>query len=110
VKVEALFEGLNVEWMKDANCARMDVDLFFPEVGLPYNLFAKEVCATCPVSEECLWFSNETSSDYGMWGGLSPMERRRWRKQNDIGLGDSREHYEWKTKQRYLHRPIEEWA
>jgi WhiB family redox-sensing transcriptional regulator len=105
---ELLVSG-NSEWMADANCSRMDTSIFFPEDGLPYPKFAREVCALCTVKEECLWFANETSSDYGMWGGMSPTERQEWRKKNNIPLGTSKEYNEWKGRQ-YLHRPIQEWT
>jgi WhiB family redox-sensing transcriptional regulator len=110
MRAEEFLDSLGAAWMSEANCSNMDSNLFFPDTGLPYDPFVREVCGACPVQEDCLWYANETSSDYGMWGGMSPTERQLWRRRNDIALGDSREHYEWKNRQRFLHLPIEEWT
>jgi hypothetical protein len=40
---------------------------------------ARRVCATCPFSGldgPCLAHAFATGSDFGLWGGYSPMERR----------------------------------
>lgn len=67
-------------WMAEANCLGMGVDLFFPERGgcAPGETAnAKDVCRGCVVRAECL----EAGMDekFGMWGGLTPRERRRLR-------------------------------
>jgi WhiB family redox-sensing transcriptional regulator len=36
---------------------------------------AKEVCASCPVIEECRRHALEVQEQYGVWGGLSEEER-----------------------------------
>jgi len=38
---------------------------------------AREVCAQCPVQAECLEYALEHCLTHGMWGGCSPIERRR---------------------------------
>ena len=78
-------------WQEHANCKDMDLNLFFPEQkGGQYSSFIREVCEQCPVIQECLWFANETSADYGFFGGMSPEERRVWRRTNRVQLGDRR--------------------
>lgn len=78
------------EWKKDANCLNMDTSLFFSELGSNVLPFVREVCDACPVIEECLWYANETGSDHGVFGGMTPTERRLWRRDNNIELGDRR--------------------
>lgn len=85
---------LNEEWMAQANCKDMDLDLFFPELGANYDPFVKEVCLACPVIEQCAWYANETSSESGMFGGMTPFERRTWRRKNKVILGQSRAEWE----------------
>lgn len=63
-------------WMGDAACIDADPDLFFPVLGGSTS-FAKEICATCPVREEC--FEAGQDELYGVWGGTSVEERRRLR-------------------------------
>lgn len=78
------------DWKDEANCRNMDTELFFPGLGGNVPQFVKEVCAECTVSEECLWYANETSADYGVWGGMSPRERQAWRRKNRVTLGQRR--------------------
>lgn len=99
-----------MDWMDQANCRDMDVNLFFPQVtGGNYDPFAREVCASCPVQEECLWYANETSADVGMFGGLSPEQRRLWRKKKGITIGQLRSEWE-RPRTSYLHRNVGEWS
>jgi hypothetical protein len=77
-------------WQDEANCKNMDTNLFFPELGGNYLPFVREVCGDCKVVEECLWYANELNADYGFFGGMSPEERRSWRKVNGVQLGDRR--------------------
>ena len=37
---------------------------------------AKEICATCKVTDECLDYSLRTQQLRGVWGGLTAAERR----------------------------------
>jgi hypothetical protein len=38
---------------------------------------AKRICATCPVTAECLDYALRHGEKYGVWGGLTPRARRR---------------------------------
>lgn len=65
------------EWVDDAACASTDPDAFHPEFGdsAPY---AKKVCAGCPVRDACLEHALVHESHWhGIWGGLSPADRRK---------------------------------
>lgn len=63
-------------WVHRAACTGLDPELFYPDKGLPV-LEAKKVCRRCPVRVECLDWAIETRERFGVWGGLSPLERRR---------------------------------
>lgn len=65
-------------WMVDALCAQVDPEIFFPEAR-ETNKAAKRVCAGCPVRTECLEYALSASHVWGVWGGLSETERRRFR-------------------------------
>lgn len=65
-------------WTKDAVCASIDPELWFPEKG-NNSRSAKKICAACPVREECLRAALEQPERYGVWGGLSEHERRKLR-------------------------------
>jgi WhiB family redox-sensing transcriptional regulator len=72
-------------WTARAACRRADPELFFPigssgPAALKQIAAAKEICARCPVREQCLRFALGTGQDYGIWGGLTADERRRMRR------------------------------
>lgn len=71
-------------WMRRARCSSADPSTFFPSKGSgPAN--AKRICATCPVTEECLAYALEmdeaegggAQQTFGVFGGLTGPERRR---------------------------------
>lgn len=69
-------------WMAAASCAGAGPDLFFPEkdaAGSVYSL-AKQVCVTCPVRERCLEYAITNMIVDGLWGGMSPRDRRKVRR------------------------------
>lgn len=70
-----------LSWRDDAACReRPDVDFFpFPEDVHAIGR-AKEVCANCPVVEECLVYAIRTRQGDGVWGGLTPKERAKLRR------------------------------
>jgi WhiB family redox-sensing transcriptional regulator len=70
------------DWRDDAACSNSDSELFFPIAGeatpagrAQYNE-ARAVCARCPVRADCLDYSIESGLDHGMFGGMTPSERR----------------------------------
>jgi WhiB family redox-sensing transcriptional regulator len=64
-------------WRVNALCAEIPGDLWFSEATQTVeNRKAKEICQACPVKEPCLVEALEAKIDYGIWGGLGPMERR----------------------------------
>lgn len=65
-------------WLADAACRGLDVNLFYPErfSGQPAARAAKEICQTCPVTEECLIEALAVNDVWGIRGGMTPKERR----------------------------------
>lgn len=78
-RVEAQAASSAAGWREVALCAQVDPELWFPESGQP-NGKAKLVCGWCDVQAECLAFALRANEQYGVWGGLSPEERRRLRR------------------------------
>jgi WhiB family redox-sensing transcriptional regulator len=62
-------------WQEKAACLKSSPELFFYELG---EKKAKEVCAECPVSKECL--AAYLFEPYGVFGGLNPSERENLRR------------------------------
>jgi WhiB family redox-sensing transcriptional regulator len=73
-----------VDWRKRAACKDEDPELFFP-VGVDGPALlqiaeAKAVCRRCPVVNECLTWALTMGEDDGVWGAMTPDERRKLRR------------------------------
>jgi WhiB family transcriptional regulator, redox-sensing transcriptional regulator len=68
-------------WRKQANCLGADPSLFddradeTPETRAAREDVAKDICATCPVTEHCLDFARRTRARSGIWAGKTYRER-----------------------------------
>ncbi|MET9504831.1 WhiB family transcriptional regulator [Streptomyces sp. NPDC006622] len=68
-----------MEWLRSAACVGEDPELFFP-VGtsgpaLRETAGAKQVCARCPVTADCLDYALAGGPMSGVWGGTDEAER-----------------------------------
>lgn len=65
-------------WRDESLCKGKHLDFWFPPLEsstlTPFFAVAKVVCDRCPVWEDCL--NDGKDEDWGMWGGLTPHERR----------------------------------
>lgn len=69
-------------WRKQAACIDLNSDSFFlAGDDLEGMRRAQEICATCPVREPCLEFALASNQSLGIWGGTTPNERRRLRRE-----------------------------
>lgn len=64
------------EWTRQALCAQVDPEIFFPEVG-DGTRYAKRICNSCDVKKECLEYSLQNNERFGIWGGTAEKERRK---------------------------------
>lgn len=66
-----IFDDDGEEWFDDGTIweAYGDTSAFYDEARL--------ICNACPLREECLAHALEEKERFGMWGGLTPIERRR---------------------------------
>jgi hypothetical protein len=46
---------------------------------------AKALCAECPIRLQCLDYAMAADEEHGVWGGLSPNERKKLKKKNRKG-------------------------
>jgi len=76
-------------WMRDALCAEVDPELFYPESG-ESNRDAKRICAGCEVRAECLGYALAHREGHGVWGGTTERERRRLRRPGTSGRAPDR--------------------
>ena len=66
------------EWHSRAACRGMGTEVFFPTRGANLDA-ARAICATCPVTRECLTAALE-SDTVGVWAGTSERGRRPMRR------------------------------
>lgn len=82
-------------WRTSAACRGLPITLFFPEAAaigshLTYDA-GRAVCARCTVRDECFLLTSdllETGDRDGLFGGLSPSERRHYRSARYAGEYD----------------------
>ncbi|MEV0584052.1 WhiB family transcriptional regulator [Nonomuraea sp. NPDC050310] len=69
-------------WRDDAACrTAADFTVFFPQgERSPEVEQAVAFCRWCPVRAQCLAFALDNNEKDGIWGGLTPKERRRERR------------------------------
>lgn len=77
-------------WRDDARCVGLPNDLFFPE-KLNENRFdaALKVCASCPVTDQCLRLViglDDVDDRWGVFGNTTPRQRRHIRYELGRGL------------------------
>lgn len=78
--------SLDDGWMQRARCASLqegELDNFFLERADNTEnrrkvAFCKQVCKGCPVRQDCLKFALAHNMRYGIWGGMTTRERRRY--------------------------------
>ena len=70
-----------MDWLEAALCKGLHADFFFPplDTKVPNHFYAvgKHVCNACPVWKECKDYGDSNDEVWGMWGGLSPQDRKR---------------------------------
>jgi WhiB family redox-sensing transcriptional regulator len=75
--------GVEVSWRDSAACLGTFDPAFFPTKGHQSNRYAKAICATCPVTAECLDYSLTYRCYYGIWGGLTEAQRRKEKRRRE---------------------------
>ena len=61
-------------WAEEAACHGEPITTFYPPSGRR-PLRALEICAECPVTEECLEFAIVNHQHWGVWGGMTERQR-----------------------------------
>lgn len=71
-----------------ASCKGVPTDMFFPDIEnfKPEDMAPfKRMCGNCPVQQRCLEWGL-VHERYGVWGGMTPYERRIERRRRGWGL------------------------
>ena len=81
--IEESMVAEGIEWRERASCLSYPAILFFgmDDVETPAERRAREdqaklVCSTCGVRDECLEYALTMREPYGIWGGLTEIERK----------------------------------
>jgi WhiB family redox-sensing transcriptional regulator len=65
---------MKTDWREAAKCKDNTEIEFFPEKGST-GIQAKKFCAGCRVTEQCLDYALKNDIEFGVWGGLSAIQR-----------------------------------
>lgn len=86
------------DWLEAGACVNADPDLFFPvaagEAGARQAARAQRICERCQVQRECLEYAMANSQMHGIWGGTTPEDRIRARRQRSDRRRRSRQRAE----------------
>ncbi|QBI56868.1 WhiB family transcriptional regulator [Streptomonospora litoralis] len=99
---------IDTSWQVDGSCNDADPALFFDPEDYARRgrrekrrQQAKQICAGCPVRQECLEHALTVPERHGVWGGLDEDERRkvrRGRAQAGTVTGDNRADAAWRCE------------
>ncbi len=78
--VAELLDEEALSWRASAAYRGHDTRIFFTERGESGYEEARAICGSCTVVEHCLEAARTLSRGFGLWGGLSPQQRRRRRR------------------------------
>ena len=79
---DAVWSPAGWSWRLHAACHGTDTSVFFggdgerPSRRALRERQAKEICAVCPVVEPCRLYALAHGESFGVWGGLSELERQ----------------------------------
>jgi len=65
----------------NAACKDKPAEWFFPQAHDWVPEVARSICEGCPIKDACRDFAVNTNQEYGIWGGTSPEDRRKIRRQ-----------------------------
>lgn len=69
------------EWVDHGACTAPGAPTMFPSNGDEHGIaVAKDLCAVCPVSVECLFAALARGEQWGIWGGMTTDERKTFRR------------------------------
>ena len=66
----------------EAACRGVPLSVFFPDDDRADYTLARRLCGSCPVRKSCLADAQRTRVNHGMFGGLTPKERRAARRRD----------------------------
>lgn len=76
------YDKSDPSWKEFGLCKEVDPELFFSEDDRTYTGYheAKKLCLACDVRAECLKYAMDNNEIYGIWGGLTPLQRKKLRR------------------------------
>ena len=63
-------------WRPEANCSSVDTSGLYDTEESVMKKHAAKLCVTCPVQNQCLYTAIIIGERHGVWGGLTPRQRK----------------------------------
>ena len=77
----------------DKNCTAYDTAAMYPEFDDYEGIkAAKRLCLGCPILKDCAEWAIAKNETFGIWGGMTPYERKIERRQRNYKARTSIEH------------------
>lgn len=73
------------DWMDRARCRERDPEQFFVR-GAANSRRAIRICERCEVREDCLRYALVNEIDFGVWGGMTERQRRRFAREQPAAV------------------------
>lgn len=75
--VDALVrDQIDTSWMNAGKCRGGGQEPFYPDPSMS-RAEGQAICEECPVRLECLAYALATRERYGVWGGMTPSQRKK---------------------------------
>lgn len=96
---------IDIKLENEAACKDNDVNMFYVDEGPIHNQSIKlaiskaiSICKSCPVRFECLTKAVTNKEEFGIWGGLTARERKKFfAGYSEITSDDIRKAIKWKS-------------
>lgn len=66
----------DMKWADHAACIDTPIELWFQDFGNHFDVTALRICRSCKVRTDCRDYAIERELDDGIWGGMTPKQRR----------------------------------
>jgi len=71
-----VWSDVNQPWHVAAACLGLNTEMFYPyRTDIEGVEQVRPICMRCPVRQQCLQFAIDNDERFGVWGGMSAIER-----------------------------------
>lgn len=80
IEITASYNYRSGLWRDNSACRTMEPELWFPVTPDKPQAAVRAICYGCPARLQCLSYAVQTNQRDGIWGGVTPKNRRALRR------------------------------